>query len=67
MTSPAPSEGENPRDEQSETTAAPYNEGQAPTGGRAQASAWLIGLGVMLLLFLGFIVAWGFGMLDSGS
>ena len=67
MTSPSPSEGENPRDEQSETTSAPYRGGDAPTGSRVQMSAWLLALGLVLLLFLGMMVAWGFGMLDSGG
>jgi hypothetical protein len=67
MASPAPSEGERPTDEQSETAAAPHRDSDPPTGSRVQQSAWLVALALMLVLFLGFMVAWGVGVLGSGS
>jgi hypothetical protein len=43
----------------------PHRGGVAPTGSRAQPTAWLVGIGVMLVLMLGLLVAWGLGMLDA--
>ena len=51
---------------ETEAVNAPHRGQPRPTGSRAQPAAWLIGIGVLLVLFLGLLVAWGFGMLDAG-
>jgi len=43
----------------------PFRDAPPPTGSKAQPAAWLIPLGIVLLLFLGFMVAWGFGVLGG--
>jgi len=48
---------------ETEAVNAPFRDAPAPTGSKAQPAAWLIALGVMLVLFLGFMVAWGVGVL----
>jgi hypothetical protein len=45
----------------------PHQDDAPPTGSRAQPAAWLIGIAVVVLLLLGFLVAWGIGMLDAGT
>lgn len=50
---------------ETEAVNAPHRDQPRPTGNRAQPTAWLVGIGVVLLLFLGLLVAWGVGMLDS--
>lgn len=45
----------------------PYRGGTAPTGSRGQSTAWLVGIGILVVLMLGFLVAWGVGMLDVGG
>jgi uncharacterized spore protein YtfJ len=54
--------------EEGETEAVnePHRGGDAPTGSRVQPAAWLLPLGIVLLLLLGFLVGWGFGMRDVG-
>lgn len=51
---------------ETEAVNAPHRGQEAPTGSRVQPTVWLLALGVVLLLFLGFMVAWGVGMLDVG-
>lgn len=64
MTSPAPSSGEDPLDPQSETTSAPQRDDAPPRRSQVQQSAWLVGIALVLVLFLGFMVGWGLGILD---
>jgi hypothetical protein len=52
---------------ETEAVHAPHRDDEPPTGSRAQSAAWLLPLAILVLLMLGFLVAWGFGMLDSGS
>jgi hypothetical protein len=56
-----------PRGDEGETEAVnePHRGGDAPTGSRAQASAWLVGIGVVLVLMLGLLAAWGLGLLEA--
>ncbi len=63
-TGPAPSEGETPTDEQSETVSAPHRDEDPPTGARLQQNLWLGAILVLLVLFLGFLVAWIAGFTD---
>lgn len=51
---------------ETEAVNVPHRGQPRPTGSRAQPTAWLVGIGVVLALFLGLLVAWGFGMLDAG-
>lgn len=51
---------------ETEAVKAPHRGQPRPTGSRALPTAWLVGIGVVLVLFLGLLVAWGFGMLDAG-
>ncbi len=50
---------------ETEAVNAPHRGQPRPTGSRKQPTAWLVGLGVVVVLFLGFLVAWGLGMLDA--
>lgn len=54
-------------DGETEAVHPPHRDDAPPTGSRKQPAAWLIAIGLMLLLTLGFLVAWGLGMLDSGG
>lgn len=51
-------------DGETEAVHAPRKDPDPPTGSRAQPIAWLFGIGVVLVLTLGFLVAWGLGMID---
>jgi hypothetical protein len=51
-------------DGESESVHAPRRDPDPPTGSRVQPAAWLVGIGVLVVLTLGFLVAWGVGMLD---
>lgn len=55
--------GEKP-DGESEAVHAPHRDPDPPTGSRVQPTAWLIGIAVLMVLVLGFLVAWGLGGLD---
>jgi len=52
---------------ETEAVNAPFHDAPPPTGSKAQPAAWLIPLAIVVLLMLGFLVAWGFGMLDTGG
>jgi len=52
---------------ETEAVHAPHRDDAPPTGDKKQPAIWLTAIGLMLLLMLGFMVAWGFGMLDSGG
>ena len=52
------------REGESEAVHAPRRDPDPPTGSRVQPTLWLLGIGVLLVLTLGFLVAWGVGMLD---
>ncbi len=45
----------------------PHRDDEPPTGSRAAAIAWLVPTVILILLILGFLVAWTIGMLDSGG
>jgi hypothetical protein len=52
------------RDGESEAVHAPRRDPDPPTGSRLEPMAWLVGIGVLVVLMLGFLVGWGLGMLD---
>lgn len=52
---------------ETEAVHAPHRDDDPPTGSRAQPTAWLLVIGVLVVLMLGFLVAWGIGMMDSGG
>jgi hypothetical protein len=54
-------------DGETEAVNPPHRDDEPPTGSRAQPAAWLIGIAVVVVLFLGLLVAWGIGMLDAGT
>ena len=51
---------------ESEAVHEPFRDAEPPTRSKAQPAVWLVSIGIMLLLLLGFLVAWGVGMLDVG-
>lgn len=51
---------------ETEAVHAPHRDDAPPTRSHAQPAAWLVGIGLMMLLVIGFLVAWGVGMLDVG-
>lgn len=55
--------GDNP-DGETEAVHAPHQDPDPPTGSRVQPTAWLVGIAVLMVLILGFLVAWGLGGLD---
>lgn len=48
---------------ETEAVNAPVGDDAPPTGSKKQPAAWLIALAIMLVLVLGFLVAWGVGVL----
>lgn len=58
-----PDTGDN-RDGETEAVHAPRPDPDPPTGSRVQPTAWLVGIAVLVVLVLGFLVAWGIGALD---